>query len=102
MDQIRRVAAAYDGPVLSRGARGAEIGATTNAINKAASSIGLEIEPRAARLALASEVLGRQVESYNELSDGELKAVVGWASNNVGRLAQWLGMRYGFTLEMDL
>ena len=92
----------YDGPRLERGARGAEIGNTENAIRVAANKIGLEVEPRTARLALASEAFGRRVGSFNDLSDGELKAVARWASNNVDTLATWLSVTYGYTLELDL
>ena len=76
--ELKREAAVETVKLRGRG-RGACIGNVTTSIGAALTMLGLNIRDRAAlrelRLALASDVFGRKIESYNDLTDTELSVL---------------------------
>lgn len=74
--------------------RGLQVWHIETSIKKAASSIGLGINIRTVRLALASEAFERQIATFNQLSTDELIALVAWAGTKKV-VVQWLTQRYG-------
>ena len=97
---IRDNAAKGFGQALTRTERGMRIGMIRESIASAASSVGLVVSERSCRLVLASEVFGRDITTFNQLSDDELQALSMWAANNITDLATWLSESYGRTLEL--
>ena len=86
---------------ISKGSRGVMTGGLSTAIRKTAKLIGLSIDVRHARLKLASEVFGREVATFNELSDAELWALSQWVlQQNADGLANWLRQQFGATGEL--
>ncbi|KKL08511.1 hypothetical protein LCGC14_2575130 [marine sediment metagenome] len=96
-DDAQTEANTYDGIYLVSGRRGALIGGVTSAIRGAAAAAGIEYRGqfREARLRLASEVYGRRITSYNDLTDGEIVAINKWVTTRGLELKTWLIERYG-------
>lgn len=81
-----------NGPMSAR-ERGIEVSQATGAITAAGLVNGVRYttgEKRAIRLRVAGEMLGRQVESFNELSDAELRGVVATCIRCKHTVAEWL------------
>jgi len=78
--------------------RGAFIGHIAAVIMEEAAEIGLPINNRGRviRLELTSELLEREVNSYNELTDTEVWSVQQWALANREQVRQWLAKTYGY------
>jgi len=81
------------GRELTINQRGMRIGAIQRLVRDAASDIGLSVDERVARLALASEVFEKEILTFSQLSDDELIALWTWAL--AGYLSTWLAERYG-------
>ena len=65
-------------------------GVLLSSVQGALTRVGVERgELRETRLRLASEIFEREVLSFNDLTDGELDALHGWALR-VNDLKQWL------------
>ena len=78
--------------------RGAFIGKVTDRILDHAKEIGLPINGRgrAIRMALASELLDREITTYNNLTDQELWDIEAWTYTHPKELREWLKKRYGY------
>lgn len=83
------------GYVLTGTQRGMRIGAIQSQVRSAASSIGLSIDARVIRLALASEVFERKILTFGQLSDDELIALMTWVRNFPVLVSEWLSEKYG-------
>lgn len=100
-EQIRSEAAilrdTYGDDYLTRGRKGAMIGEISSAIRGAATAagIGYNSQFREARQRLATEVYGKSVSSYNQLTDGQIAALHQWATTQGLELKNWLTERYG-------
>jgi hypothetical protein len=73
------------------------IGGTGSAIRGAATAAGIGYSGRfdEARQKLASEVYGKRITSYNDLTHGEIEALHRWATTQGLELKNWLIQRYG-------
>lgn len=82
--------------------KGAFIGKVEAIIKRQAKTIGLPINERGRkiRLALAEELLDREVESFNDLTDQEIWDVRYWCARYGKRLREWLGETYGYQEKM--
>lgn len=82
--------------------KGAFIGAVTKAIKQEAKTVGLPISGRGRkiRMALASRLLDRPVESFNDLSEQEIWDVRYWCARHKGELREWLKEAYGYQERM--
>lgn len=91
-----RSKAERDGRTVSRGHRGAMIGNMESYLRGASAAAGLEFGGfRKARLLLASRVFGRNVTSFNDLSDTELYHLHQWARGHGMELKVWMNTEYG-------
>ena len=99
--QIRSEAAilkdTYGDDYLTKEKRMPMIWRTSEAIQGAATAagIGYSGQFREARLKLASEVYGRRITSYNDLTHPELAALSEQTTTWGGELKTWLIERYG-------
>jgi hypothetical protein len=81
---------------VSRKYRGFMIGDMEKCLEGASAAAGLEFgRYRKARLLLASSVFGRNVTSFNDLSDAELYHLHEWASTHGLELKIWMNTEYG-------
>ena len=85
------------GRVLSPVQRGMRTGLMQRHIGATALSIGLSLDLRNARLALASEVFEKEVLTFSRLSNDELQALSSWVGHCEAELAEWLAEKYGAT-----
>lgn len=85
------------GRTLTVPQRGMRIGAIQSQVRSAAGSIGLSIDARAIRIALASEVFEREILTFSQLSDDELIALQTWVRVNQESVSEWLAEKYGGT-----
>lgn len=84
---------------LTRGARGAKIGAVTAALKDAMGRAGTSFDERQARMVLAQYILDRPVRTYNDLSDDELTKVETMSSNN-RFVDSFVRIHYGWADEL--
>lgn len=85
---------------LTQIARGVYTGQLEQALTKTAAYIGSAIPSgRATRLRFASDVLGREIKSFNDLSDAEIWAFNQYTSTDkraaFQEIQQWLADTYG-------
>ncbi|NIV40748.1 MAG: hypothetical protein GWN58_68530 [Anaerolineae bacterium] len=83
---------------LSRGARGCAVGRVTKAVRTAADQLNLPVSNvRQIRMELATEIFGREVTTYNELTNKELWGLHRWLQRHdtPNALRDWLKGRYG-------
>jgi hypothetical protein len=89
---------------VSQGSRGVYVGQIGEAIKAAAGRIGLPVNgARDVRLLLARAVYGREIGTYNELSDAELWALHQWVLLSdvaIRELEGWLKANYGEQLSL--
>lgn len=78
--------------------KGVSIGRITELIKEEAGKIGLPISGngRKIRLELASQLVDRKIDSYNDLTDVQIYSIKVWASENRSELRNWLGREYGY------
>ena len=99
--QIRSEAAilkdTYGDEYLTKERRIPMVWKTSEAIQGAATAagIGYDRQFKEARLKLASEVYGKKITSYNDLTDPELAALSQYATTKGRELKQWLISKYG-------
>jgi hypothetical protein len=77
-----------------------KVGMIDNAIKEAAGKIPVELDIRIARMDLASDVFGGKIESYNDLTGGQLHALYLLVTIRSEELKQWMTERYGRQLSM--
>ena len=84
---------------VSQGSRGVYVGQIGDAIKTAADRISLPVNgARDVRLKLAGAVYGREIRTFNELSDAEMWALHQWVILGdvaIHELADWLKANYG-------
>ena len=84
--------------------RGVIAGKTNEVIKESAQRTNLSFENRFgyARMLLASELLGRDIESFKQLNDGEMKAISAWVRNDLNEevLDEWMVKTFGKQLTM--
>jgi len=83
------------GRKLTKSQRGTRIGVIEYWIEHDASSVGLSVNIRTARLTLASEAFEVEISSFNQLSDDELEALYTWAKYRPTAVLAWLSEKYG-------
>ncbi len=79
---------------LTTGARGAKLNAIEKFLESAADELGLSMSLRGARIRLATEILERHIDTYNDLSDDDLITVERYAGNQA-IVSRWLSNNYG-------
>jgi hypothetical protein len=82
--------------------RGAFTGGVTKMIIEEADKIGLPISGsgRKIRLALASELVEREVKSFKDLTDQELWDINRWVVSHRRETREWLAETYGYQESM--
>ena len=78
--------------------KGAFIGRVADRILEEAKELGIPVNGRGRvlRLHLASELLDREVRTYNDLNDTELWSIEDWTYRCKDELREWLKGRYGY------